>query len=70
MTDLASAHQAIDTIVEQGEGTRARWQDAHYGKFLQVLGELLEMRRADPSPHDLSWSPTSGPPSTPSRCRW
>lgn len=48
VTDLKSAHQAIETIVEQGEGTRARWQDAHYGRFLEVLGEYLEMRRSSP----------------------
>lgn len=48
VTDLASAHQAIETIVEQGEGTRGHWRDAHYGRFLEILGEYLEMRRAAP----------------------
>ena len=48
VTDLASAHAAIETIVEQGEGTRGHWRDAHYGRFLEVLGEYLEMRRAEP----------------------
>ncbi|HVM18704.1 MAG TPA: ferritin-like protein [Egibacteraceae bacterium] len=49
VTDLASARQAIDTVVEQGEGTRGHWRDAHYGRFLHILGEFLELRRADPS---------------------
>jgi hypothetical protein len=47
VTDLASALQAINTVVEQGEGPRGHWRDAHYGRFLQALGEFLEMKRAD-----------------------
>ena len=34
VTDLASAQQAIDTIVEQGEGARGEWRDAHFGRLL------------------------------------
>jgi hypothetical protein len=49
VTDLKSAHQALATIVEQGEGTRGHWRDAHYGRFLEILGEYLEFRRADPA---------------------
>ena len=48
VTDLASARRAIDVIVEQGEGTRGHWRDAHYGRFLEILGEYLELRRAAP----------------------
>jgi hypothetical protein len=48
VVDLPSALQAIETIVEQGEGTGAKWQEAHYGRFLEVLGELLTLRREDP----------------------
>ena len=47
--DLRSALQAISTIVEQGEGTGAKWQQAHYGRFLEILGEYLTLRREDPS---------------------
>jgi hypothetical protein len=47
VTDLQSALRAIDTVVEQGEGPRGHWRDAHYGRFLETLGEFLEMRRAD-----------------------
>lgn len=49
VTDLASARQAIDIVVEQGEGPRGRWQNAHYGRLLVVLGEYLTLRREDPS---------------------
>jgi hypothetical protein len=49
VTDLASAHQAIDTIVEQGEGARGEWRDAHFGRLLGILDEYLALRREDPS---------------------
>jgi hypothetical protein len=42
--DLATAHAAIDTIVEQGEGVRGAWQTAHFGRFLEVFDEYLAMR--------------------------
>src|SRR4051812_45388276 len=48
VTDLASARQAIDTIVEQGEGARGEWRDAHFGRLLGVLDEYLELKRANP----------------------
>jgi hypothetical protein len=48
VTDLESARQAIDTIVEQGEGARGEWRDAHFGRLLGVLDEYLEIKRADP----------------------
>lgn len=48
VTDLASARQAIDTIVEQGEGARGEWRDAHFGRLLGILDEYLELKQADP----------------------
>ncbi len=48
VTDVASAQQAIDTIVEQGEGARGEWRDAHFGRLLGILDEYLELKRADP----------------------
>jgi hypothetical protein len=47
VTNLETARRAIATIVEQGEGTRGHWRDAHYGRFLEVLGEYLTLRRED-----------------------
>ncbi len=47
--DLASAVQAIETIVEQGEGARGDWQNAHYGKFLQIMQEYSAMKQQDPN---------------------
>ena len=49
MTDLASAKQAIETIVEQGEGARGEWRDAHFGRLLGILDEYLDLKGADPS---------------------
>jgi len=49
VTDLASAHAAIDVIVEQGEGARGAWRSAHFGRLVAVLDELDDARDADPS---------------------
>jgi hypothetical protein len=46
--DLASAHRAIDTILEQGEGARGDWQSAHFGQFVQILDEYRELKAANP----------------------
>jgi hypothetical protein len=48
VTDLASAERAIGTIVEQGEGARGEWRDAHFGRLLGILDEFLAARAADP----------------------
>jgi hypothetical protein len=47
--DLASAGRAIETIVEQGEGARGNWKDAHFGRLVGILDEYLAMKAADPS---------------------
>jgi hypothetical protein len=49
VTNLAAAHAAVDTIVEQGEGVREEWRTAHFGRFLGVFEEFLALRRADPT---------------------
>jgi len=49
VTDVASAQRAIDTIVEQGEGARGEWRDAHFGRLLGILDEYLAIKVADPS---------------------
>jgi Ferritin-like len=47
VTDLASAQQAIDTILEQGEGARGDWEAAHFGQFVKILEEYHGMRQAN-----------------------
>ncbi|HEU4674337.1 MAG TPA: ferritin-like domain-containing protein, partial [Candidatus Limnocylindrales bacterium] len=49
VTDLASAHAAIDTIVEQGEGARGEWREAHFGRLVNVLDEFLDLRDRNPA---------------------
>ena len=49
VTDLASAQQALDTILEQGEGARGHWEDAHFGEFVRILAEYREMLAANPA---------------------
>jgi hypothetical protein len=46
---LEDAQQAIDHIVEQGEGARGDWRAAHFGIFVGILDELRRMREADPT---------------------
>ena len=48
ITDLAGANRAIERIVEQGEGARGDWADAHYGRFLAVVEQYQAMREEDP----------------------
>jgi hypothetical protein len=48
VTDLASAKAAIELIVEQGEGARGDWRNAHFGKFVALLDDYLAARAADP----------------------
>jgi len=49
VSDLASAHAAIDEIIEQGEGARGDWRPAHYGRFFGVWTEYQKLREQDPS---------------------
>jgi len=48
VTDLASAKAAIELIVEQGEGTRGDWRDAHFGRFVALLEDYQSVRAAEP----------------------
>jgi Ferritin-like len=49
VTDLASAQQALDTILEQGEGARGHWETAHFGEFVQILADYRGMLIANPA---------------------
>jgi hypothetical protein len=48
VTDLASAQRALDTILEQGEGARGHWEQAHFGQFVKILDEYRTMLAGDP----------------------
>jgi CDGSH-type Zn-finger protein/truncated hemoglobin YjbI len=47
VTDAASAQRAIDEILEQGEGPRGAWQEAHFGQFVTILDEFEQLRQAN-----------------------
>ena len=49
VTDLASAQKAIDEILEQGEGPRGHWKQAHFGQFVEIMDEYLQLREANPA---------------------
>ena len=49
VTDLDSALAAVEEIIEQGEGARGDWNEAHYGRFLSVRQEFDALRQADPT---------------------
>jgi hypothetical protein len=49
VTDLESALAAIEEIIDQGEGARGDWHEAHYGRFLDMWSELRELTVADPT---------------------
>jgi hypothetical protein len=49
VTDLDSALRAVGEIIEQGEGARGHWENAHYGRFLSIWDELRMLRAADPA---------------------
>jgi CDGSH-type Zn-finger protein/uncharacterized Fe-S cluster protein YjdI len=48
VTDLESAHRAIEEIVLQGEGAPAHREDSHYARFKVCHDELVEMKKRRP----------------------
>jgi Ferritin-like len=48
VTGLASAQRAIDEILEQGEGPRGHWRDAHFGQFVSILDEYQQLTGSSP----------------------
>jgi CDGSH-type Zn-finger protein/uncharacterized Fe-S cluster protein YjdI len=48
VTDLKSAEDAIETIIEQGEGAPGHSDNSHYNRFLAVKREYADFLAADP----------------------
>ena len=48
ISNTDDAVRAIEAIVEQGEGPRGDWRNAHFGRFLSVLTEYLQMTENAP----------------------
>lgn len=49
VTSLDSALAAVGEIIEQGEGARGDWRDAHYGRFMSMWEEFHALKQQDPS---------------------
>ncbi len=49
VTDLASAKAAIETIIDQGEGSPGHNEDSHFNRFLRVRREYDEFTQSDPA---------------------
>ena len=60
VTDLASARQAIATIVTQGEGAGGESVDSHFSRFTRVGEELAAQRLADPG-FEPAWPAATNP---------
>lgn len=48
VTDLASAHAAIEAIVSQGEGSAGHVENSHYARFLAIRDEWRAISATDP----------------------
>lgn len=73
VSDLASARQAVETIVEQGEGAAEHTEDSHYQKFLEVREALDKMLADDPGfepAHPVARNPVSKEPIDPANRVW
>ena len=65
ITDLKSAEDAIETIIEQGEGAPSHSEDSHYSRFVRVREEYEAFLAADPDfapAFPVAHNPTMRPP--------
>ena len=68
ITDLASTHRALDTIVTQGEGAGDEEHDSHFCRFSRLHQEFDQLTAADPH-FEPAWpaatNPVMNPPPIP-----
>ena len=60
VTDLASALQAVETIVTQGEGAGDEAADSHFSRFCLIAEELAQLCAADPA-FEPAWPAATNP---------
>lgn len=60
VVDLASAQQAIHTIITQGEGAGDEHEHSHYSRFTRIADELAALSAADPT-FEPAWPAATNP---------
>jgi len=60
VTGLASALEAIETIVEQGEGAPGHSEDSHYAKLCALKAQYDQLQKDDPA-FDPAWPVAKNP---------
>jgi CDGSH-type Zn-finger protein/uncharacterized Fe-S cluster protein YjdI len=60
VVDLATARQAISTIVTQGEGAGGDIADSHFARFVRIADELAALRAEDPA-FEPAWPAATNP---------
>jgi hypothetical protein len=60
IADLSSGLRAIDTIVEQGEGSASSRDDSHYERFISIKHEFEQLLEANPN-FEPSWPAAENP---------
>jgi hypothetical protein len=73
ITDLASAIQALDVIVEQGEGSPRESEDSHFARFNAIKSEWAELKSLNPAfapAHPGAHNPVMRRPADPKNRAW
>jgi hypothetical protein len=73
ITDLASALQALDVIVEQGEGSPQESEDSHFARFNAIRSEWAELKSSRPAfepAHSAAHNPVMRRPADPTNRVW
>ena len=60
VVDLATARQAISTIVTQGEGAGGDIADSHFARFVSIADQLAALRAEDPT-FEPAWPAATNP---------
>jgi hypothetical protein len=73
ITDLPTALQALDVIVEQGEGSPQESEDSHFARFNAIKTEWAELKSSSPAfepAHPAAHNPVMRRPADPTSRVW
>jgi hypothetical protein len=73
ITDLPTALQALDVIVEQGEGSPQESEDSHFARFNAIKTEWAELKSSSPAfepAHPAAHDPVMRCPADPTSRVW